>query len=611
MKIIFSKRKLILCILVLSFNILKAQYLTLDDIINIQQHDVGKVKGFFSRNGWDFYSSKIDIEKYIGHKFEYNEIGWVYEYNQYSETGLGWAYLLQKDGYENIFIYNTSKLHFIDLENAIKSRFIFIETKVDNNELISIYKNIKGIEFWCITKKPTESDTYDDNSSSGFYAHDKTFNFYYTIILLNKIDLEKRIEENKKEEDYKALIENGNSSFDSENYINAKKYFQDALLIKPTEDYPKGKLVEIDVIIENNRKYDSIIKIADNSFRSKKYLIAKELYKEALNLKPYQNYVQSKLSEVNQIITFLKDRESKIYNYQEINNNEYEIYTSFLIKNIKSIYRNYSSDFSAKIVIIIKTDTLGKVFIKTENISSSNQIIVNKIDSVAKSKKIEAAFLYNYPVNSKTEFSIKLEFVNQVIKVKKFADKLIIADNFTNYYSDINSLITTNPNGYYKIGIYKKTINYTDFSNNKIIKYKSFGGPSSALLSLILPGLGDYLVTGGEKGFLKSPFGTTLTVYGLVGIGIGFQYLSNQNYNKYMNAVDQAKIDKYYNIANEFHHCAMITGGTGVLIWALDVLWVTKKGINNKKASKEFRNQFSLNYNPIFNSTSFRFTKSF
>lgn len=615
-------KKAVFCFLVLSFNMVKAQYLTIDDITNIQQHDMERVKGFFAQTNWNFYSSKVDIEKYIGYQLEYNEVGWTYNYNEYSETAKGWAYLLQKSGYKNIFVYNTTKNHFNDIEKVAKSKYIFVETIVGNNELKSIYKNIQGLEIWFIAKKPTEEYTEDENTSSVFYAYDKADNYYYTIVVLNKNDLDKRIDELKKDEEYNTLIGNGNSSFDSNNLNEAIAFYQQASLIKPNESYSEEKISAIKELILKNEKYNSLIKDADLNFNVKKFIEAKKTYEAALLVKSNENYPKTKILEINKITSFLEERKTKVYSYKEINKSEFDSYESYLISETKALLKNEIVDASVNMKIIITTDVMGMVVIKSENISATNQTFVDKINSLAISKKPKAAYLFDYPVSSNAEMNISLQFENKEIKVKKYNDELKMSDSYSIYSYDVKALISNTPNGYYKIGIHKKSINNNDFSDHKINNYRTFGGMSSAFLSVLIPGLGDVVVTGGksgfmgflakkEGGFMNRPLATTFTVYSLIGVGAYYKMLSNQDFDKYLSATDQTEMDQYYTRANQYHHRAIIIAGTGVLLWASDIIWVAVKGHQNKKETKDFRRQYSFNYNPQFNALSLGFSQKF
>ena len=124
-----------------------------------------------------------------------------------------------------------------------------------------------------------------------------------------------------------------------------------------------------------------------------------------------------------------------------------------------------------------------------------------------------------------------------------------------------------------------------------------YGGPSNALLSVVVPGLGGYFV---EKNKTRA-IATTITTLGLLGYGISQHKLSNKYYDDYKASEDPADIDAFYNKANEAHHKAYISSGLAIGIWAFDIIWVTVRGYRNmndaKSYDKSFRNDgLGLNY---------------
>ena len=55
-------------------------------------------------------------------------------------------------------------------------------------------------------------------------------------------------------ERYKAAIDKGDQEFQAGNYKNALSQFNDAIAIKPNEAYPKSKVVDIQGILEDQRR---------------------------------------------------------------------------------------------------------------------------------------------------------------------------------------------------------------------------------------------------------------------------------------------------------------------------------------------------------------------
>lgn len=139
----------------------------------------------------------------------------------------------------------------------------------------------------------------------------------------------------------------------------------------------------------------------------------------------------------------------------------------------------------------------------------------------------------------------------------------------------------------------------------KKYKKQNMRGPSNALFSLLVPGLGLKRVTNGNHG---TEF--TVGVYSLIGLGVVSKVLSNYNYSNYLNAQSNLDIDKYYTQANNLHKGAFVFIGTGSLLWATEIVLATVKGIKNTKISPSFI-EYGLNYDANTKFSTINFTLKF
>ena len=112
---------------------------------------------------------------------------------------------------------------------------------------------------------------------------------------------------------YNNLVAKGNIDMNSGNYEAAKQSFQSALEIKPDDSSVKLKITELDKLIAErnqqdakqqtvNNEYNNAITQADRLFASGNYDAAKENYQKAANLKPGENYPVGKIAEINKTI---------------------------------------------------------------------------------------------------------------------------------------------------------------------------------------------------------------------------------------------------------------------------------------------------------------------
>lgn len=114
----------------------------------------------------------------------------------------------------------------------------------------------------------------------------------------------------KKEKDYAAKIQLGDRSFMTKSYDQSKQAYQDALTIKPGEEYPKQRINEINRILEQIAKaesekkakddaYNNAIARADNLYKTKDYDQAISAYKAASTIKPEEQYPYSQIELIN------------------------------------------------------------------------------------------------------------------------------------------------------------------------------------------------------------------------------------------------------------------------------------------------------------------------
>ncbi len=109
-----------------------------------------------------------------------------------------------------------------------------------------------------------------------------------------------------KETEYTAAIANGDKFVKYRKYGPAKNEFEKALLVKPNEQYPKDKIAELVILIEETEKvkaeYDKTIAGADRLYNLKYYENARKEYEKALNAKPDEAYPAAQISEIDKIL---------------------------------------------------------------------------------------------------------------------------------------------------------------------------------------------------------------------------------------------------------------------------------------------------------------------
>ena len=91
---------------------------------------------------------------------------------------------------------------------------------------------------------------------------------------------------------YNKSIQAADEYFKNKDFANAKTYYQNALQLKPNEQYPKDKIVEIDkwCVSDKQEKYKALILKADSLCNAKEYALAYETYQQASAIKPNEQY---------------------------------------------------------------------------------------------------------------------------------------------------------------------------------------------------------------------------------------------------------------------------------------------------------------------------------
>ncbi len=116
------------------------------------------------------------------------------------------------------------------------------------------------------------------------------------------IDNAARLERDKK---YGNLILQADRFFATKNYTLAQENYKKALELKADETYPKEKLAEVVQILAQSaldEKYRNVIVVADGHFRTQNYSEARSQYEFSLVLKPDEQYPQSQIKQIDDIV---------------------------------------------------------------------------------------------------------------------------------------------------------------------------------------------------------------------------------------------------------------------------------------------------------------------
>jgi hypothetical protein len=131
---------------------------------------------------------------------------------------------------------------------------------------------------------------------------------------------------------YDSLVKIGDAAFKTKSWANAKSAYNGALAVKSAEQYPKDQLAAIDKAMAadadaakkatdeaqkaaaakaQQAKYDSLVKIGDDAFKTKKWDNAKAAYNGALQVKSTEQYPKDQLAAIDKAIAADADAAKK------------------------------------------------------------------------------------------------------------------------------------------------------------------------------------------------------------------------------------------------------------------------------------------------------------
>ena len=265
----------------------------------------------------------------------------------------------------------------------------------------------------------------------------------------DKIKEVKSIQANAKKADkeYKDAIASGDQSMLSRDYDAAKDKFEKALELKDYEEYPKGKLIEIETIlaeqVAKEKDYTNAITEADAALSAKQYDKAVAAYQKALGIKPIETYPLGKIEEAKRLKAEEKQLEERFNKFianadAAFSTKDYEIAKSDYEKAsaLKS-EEKYPKDKLLEIKVL--TDAAAKLDIEYANlIKEGDNTLASKNYESSKIAFEKAAGLKSeeqYPKDKLTEITAAIEEIakdeaDKKVKEEEYQKIITAADEF-------------------------------------------------------------------------------------------------------------------------------------------------------------------------------------
>lgn len=194
------------------------------------------------------------------------------------------------------------------------------------------------------------------------------------------------------EEKYKHLIAEADLLFGQKNYDDAEPKYKEALALNFEKTYPETQIKAINDIRRQeaerlkqetalNARYDKIIASADQEFQNKTYETSIKYYQQALEVKPSENYPKEMIAKAEAEIVALKQQQEAEAERQR----QEALQKAELMKQYKEIVAKADLAFKSENYSIARTHYTEADQLNTGEVYPKNQI--KAIDNVLNSAK--------------------------------------------------------------------------------------------------------------------------------------------------------------------------------------------------------------------------------
>lgn len=169
------------------------------------------------------------------------------------------------------------------------------------NFTVDLFLDLEEVDM-SVLDKPLAIVKFNDDYGDYDYDYDYAKSMHEKVVKL-KEQVEYILE--KRREEYNKAIDIADKAFKNKQYQNAKNNYERAAKIFPDIDYPKNQIVEINKLLQENsdaeKQYQENIAQADKLMQEKKYDAAQTIYKSASDIKPSEDYPKKKIKEIDDI----------------------------------------------------------------------------------------------------------------------------------------------------------------------------------------------------------------------------------------------------------------------------------------------------------------------
>lgn len=440
----------------------------------------------------------------------------------------------------------------------------------------------------------------------------------------------------------------GDELRDNERYAEAKKKYEEALMLTPDDKLIQARITSVDEAIaeaerqrreaeekarieaelakERARKeaekrrvmqfVDTRANMAEEYKSEWKLSDAAEMLQQAIDSVEAHKYdyrhseLTAKLGHILRMQATLADT-SKVFDYKVYAPALYAKTESAIKQDIRTYVLDRDKRFernNLSFSLYTGTDLLGAF-----QLGESSRALKKFCKEVLNTEKLTPIVIDGNQIKAQAQFDYTVEYVGGKVKVRrrkyelpKIDIKFDISDNLS--YDLEGALakglesLPVSCDGDYKLRVKSLDINGQTEHNIEVQSARFVNGPQNVWKSLLVPGCGDKYVDGEFKGW------KALVAYGLIAVGVPCLFVEDQMsttmtgyHYDYENYLPVYEYDTTYS--NPARVFGILAVSCGAAVWVTDVVHVFVKGRNNKRENKERLGRLSFAYDPRHDAT--------
>ncbi|MGQ1908309.1 hypothetical protein ACT3CE_00840 [Marinifilum sp. RC60d5] len=295
----------------------------------------------------------------------------------------------------NDYIFEFSKEGFVTKKVSI-STFVPDEVLSRDSQFppfkfkISLFPAYKGLDL-SIFDQPMGIIMYDKELDDFDYDRDYDSQIRDAIRKAEE-EARKRAEELQaqrlaREKAYKEAIQKGDINFRAKKYEESKLAYNEGLVIKPDEEYPKSQIAKIDELLIGmqaeleeaarlaaeqkaiDEKYAAIIALADSQFEAGDYNTSKTSYTDALSIKEGEPYPKKQITKIDKLLADQQkqaEEEARLAAEQKALNEKYDALIAqadaqFGVADYNASKSNYADALKLKVNEVYPKSQIEKI----------------------------------------------------------------------------------------------------------------------------------------------------------------------------------------------------------------------------------------------------------